>query len=110
MTERQRYTVRAAPEGKFWVLRIEGLPEYMAGVSQALDEHGPDGIEAMARDAIALLLEVDKDSFDLLIIKQHPDPELAARLQRGIEQAKRGETHDLGDFSQYLEESEGETG
>jgi hypothetical protein len=32
------------------------------------------------------------------------DPELAASIRRGVEQAEAGKTVDLGDFSQYLAE------
>ena len=34
------------------------------------------------------------------------DPELAARIRKGIEDAKEGRTRDLGDFSRYLTEDE----
>ncbi|HMO55250.1 MAG TPA: hypothetical protein PJ994_12145 [Tepidiformaceae bacterium] len=30
-------------------------------------------------------------------------PELLASIRRGVEQAERGELHDLGSFAQYLE-------
>lgn len=33
----------------------------------------------------------------------HDDPELAAQIREGIEQAERGETIDLGSFAQYLD-------
>lgn len=33
----------------------------------------------------------------------HDDPELAARIREGIEQAERGETVDLGSFAQHLD-------
>lgn len=73
MTGRKVYPVRAVPEGKFWVVRIDGLPPGMTGVTQALSEDGPDGIETMARECIALQLEVDEDSFDLEITKETHD-------------------------------------
>lgn len=65
MTERPEFTVHAVPEGKFWVLHIQGLPEGMFSTSQALREKGERDIEEMARDFIALMLEVDENSFDL---------------------------------------------
>ncbi|MFJ9460907.1 hypothetical protein ACIRST_38290 [Kitasatospora sp. NPDC101447] len=34
------------------------------------------------------------------------DPLLAERIRVGIEQAQRGETVDLGDFSEYLDQEE----
>ncbi|GAB7188963.1 hypothetical protein ATKI12_8794 [Kitasatospora sp. Ki12] len=36
------------------------------------------------------------------------DPLLAERIRAGIEQAQRGETVDLGDFSEYLDQDDGE--
>ncbi|MEW1914565.1 hypothetical protein AB0442_40335 [Kitasatospora sp. NPDC085895] len=36
------------------------------------------------------------------------DPLLAERIRAGIEQAKAGQTHDLGDFSQYLDDEDDE--
>ena len=33
-------------------------------------------------------------------------PELAASIRRGIEEAHRGETHDLGSFGRYLDDDE----
>ena len=71
MTERGTFKVRAVPEGKFWVIYLDGLPPGCGSVTQALEENGPDGIEAMARDAIALLLEIDENSFDLVITKEN---------------------------------------
>lgn len=42
------------------------------------------------------------------LVHRIEDPDLAERLKKGLEQARRGETHDLGDFSQYLDEEENE--
>lgn len=68
MNERPVYVVHATPEGKFWVLHIHGLPSGMFCTSQALREKGERDIEEMARDFIALSLEVDENSFDLKIV------------------------------------------
>lgn len=66
---RKTYLVTATPEGeKFWVVRIGNLPEGSPNTTQALRERGERDIEEMARDFIALLLEVDEDSFDLQIV------------------------------------------
>ncbi len=73
MTERPAYVVRALPEGKFWVLHIHGLPPKMFRTTQALQEKGDADIEAMARDFIALSLEVDEQSFDLKIVKENEE-------------------------------------
>lgn len=68
MNERMPYRVTAVPEGeKFWYVTISGLPPSILGVTQALREKGEQDIEYMARDLVALALEVDEDSFDLEI-------------------------------------------
>lgn len=36
------------------------------------------------------------------------DPDLQRRILQGVEQANKGKTHDLGDFTQYLADEEGE--
>ncbi len=67
---RKTYIVRATPEGKFWALKIEGLPESMFCATQSYMHEGDAGIEVMARDFIALSLEVDENSFDIEITKE----------------------------------------
>jgi hypothetical protein len=63
---RKTYKVTAFPEGeKFWVVRIDGLPEGAVCMTQALREKGEQDIEDMARDFVATLMEVDEKSFDL---------------------------------------------
>lgn len=101
--EHMVYRALATQEGAFWVIRIHGLPDGLLSTTQALSDCGPDGIEAMTRDFIACLLDVEPDSFGLTVVKQITDPGLAEVLAQGIAQAERGETHDLGDFRQYLE-------
>jgi hypothetical protein len=67
-SKRPLYTVTAVPEGeKFWVVTIGGLPPNISNTTQALREWGPQDIEVMARDFIALALEVDEHSFRLQI-------------------------------------------
>ena len=36
------------------------------------------------------------------------NPELAASIRRGLEQAERGDTADLGSFAEYADDSEDE--
>lgn len=67
MSERKTYTVTATPEGKWWVINIDGLPAGLTGVTQAESE---GEIEEMARECIALLLDVDPQSFDVVISKE----------------------------------------
>jgi hypothetical protein len=66
--QRKTYKVTAVPEGeKFWVVTIDGLPDGQPNVTQARIDSGEHDIEVMARDFIALLLQVDEKSFDLNI-------------------------------------------
>jgi predicted RNase H-like HicB family nuclease len=64
MTSRPTYHATATPDGKFLAVEIHDLPPDMVGVTQG---RTVDEAEAMARDAIALLLEVPEDSFDLVL-------------------------------------------
>lgn len=73
MGERPTYIVRAVPEGKFWVLHIHGLPPGMFCTTQSMREDGDADIEEMARDFIALSLEVSEKSFDLKIVKENEE-------------------------------------
>lgn len=56
---RQHYRVRAERSGRWWAIEVPGVPN---AVSQA---RRIDQLEDMAREVVALLLEVDPDSFDL---------------------------------------------
>ncbi len=53
------YTAAVTRDGRFWLIRIDGV-----GQTQARDA---DEIEAMARDLIATVLDRDADSFALTI-------------------------------------------
>lgn len=37
-------------------------------------------------------------------IREALSPELVARIQKGVQEAYQGKTHDLGDFSQHLDD------
>lgn len=56
---RNRYTARAERVGAWWAIEVEGVRN---AVSQA---RRLDQVEAMAREVVALLLDVAEDSFDL---------------------------------------------
>jgi predicted RNase H-like HicB family nuclease len=65
---RPTYTVVAERDRAWWVITV---PELRGVFSQA---RRLSQVEPMARDAISLLLDVDQDSFDLLV-REGLDPE-----------------------------------
>ncbi len=71
MVEMITYRVVAERDGKWWGLEV---PEIPGTFSQA---RRLDQVEETIRDAISLMLEVAKDSFDLEIDVQLPQDELA---------------------------------
>ena len=56
---RTRYTVTAERDGRRWLLRVPELPGVFSQATRL------DQAEHMARDAIALMLDVSPDSFDV---------------------------------------------
>lgn len=65
--DRPVYRATAAPapmsDGTtWWVVEVQGLPEGNTPVTQGRDR---EDAHAMTRDLIALLLDVDEDSFDI---------------------------------------------
>lgn len=75
---RTTYGVTVVRHGRWWAI---GVPELPGVHSQA---RRLDQVDAMAREAIALLLGVAEDSFDLAI---HPDLASLGGLQASIEAA-----------------------
>lgn len=71
------YTARATRTGDWWAIDI---PELDGVYTQA---RRLDQVEAMARDAIAIVLEVDPDSFEMTI-----EPVLPAEAQRIVDELK----------------------
>lgn len=71
--ERTRYRVTAERDGRFWFLRVAELPGVFTQVRRL--EQAPE----MIRDAIALMLDVPADTFDV-DVEPALDPELAALL------------------------------
>ena len=63
MTQKKRkvYTARAQREGKWWAISIKGLPGALSQVRRL------DQAEALAREVIALVLDVSEDSFDVVV-------------------------------------------
>ncbi|AQA13018.1 type II toxin-antitoxin system HicB family antitoxin [Streptomyces malaysiensis] len=72
MTE---YSATARYDGKWWSVSFDDLPEGYGGATQ-----GRTWAEAerMAREAVALLLDVEKDSFELVM--RPADPAMAAAI------------------------------
>ena len=71
---RPKYTAVARRSGRWWAIAV---PELDGVFSQA---RRLDGVERMARDAIALMLEVDPASFDIGVV-QNLDPPTRDELE-----------------------------
>lgn len=79
-----KYTASCVRSGNWWAVTV---PEIKGVFTQA---RRLDQVEAMARDAIALMLEVDPASFDIEVRPDVPDEVLRARQARGaLRQAER---------------------
>lgn len=74
---RRRYRVEARRDGKWWVIRV---PEIRGVHSQA---RRLGDVEYMARDAIALMLEVPADSFDVEVV-----PTLGHTVEAEVQRAR----------------------
>lgn len=61
MSDRPTYITRAERDGDWWMITIDNVPGAFSQTRRL------DQIEEWARDAIALVLDVDPDSFDLEI-------------------------------------------
>jgi len=76
MVVRPTYTALAQRDGTWWAIRVAELRGVFSQARRL------DRVEYMARDAIALLLEVDPASFDV-IVREHLD----AKTRRVIDEA-----------------------
>jgi predicted RNase H-like HicB family nuclease len=77
---RLMYRVLAVRSGRWWAIEVPELP----GVhSQA---RRLDQVDSMAREAIALILDVSEDSFDLVV---EPDMESLGGVRQAVETALR---------------------
>ncbi len=74
---RETYTVLAEPSGSWWAITIAELRGVFTQARRL------ENVEHMARDAIALLLDVPADSFDI-DIRQVLDPEVAQAVDEAI--------------------------
>lgn len=105
MTERPTYWVTARrDEGGWWFARVDGV---QGAVTQA---RRLDQVEAMAREAVSLLLEVSTDSFDLEVVPELPEPLAEAlaetqRLRLQAEQVRATATSSSEDVAARLADS-----
>jgi predicted RNase H-like HicB family nuclease len=83
---RRTYEVLAERDGSWWIIEV---PELRGIFSQA---RRLSQVESMARDAIALFLDVAPDSFDL-VVREKLDPEveriIADAIQARVDAAAR---------------------
>lgn len=59
---KQTFHATATWDGKWWAVQIGGLPEGMVGVTQGRDK---DDAKSMAKEAVALLLNVDESTIEI---------------------------------------------
>jgi hypothetical protein len=66
LSSSERVAARANREGKLWAISVKGLPGALSRVRRL------DQTEAMAREVIALVLDVPEDSFDVVVAPGAP--------------------------------------
>lgn len=71
---RECYTVHAQRDGAWWAIEVEGVTNAFSQAKRI------DQIEAMAREVVSLLLDVEPDSFDLTLDVVVP-PDWAEQVQ-----------------------------
>jgi DNA-directed RNA polymerase specialized sigma subunit len=76
--KRKVYTARAHREGKWWAISVKGVPGALSQVRRL------DQAEAIAREVIALVLDVPEDSFDVVVA-----PELNEKHQEALAELDR---------------------
>lgn len=77
---RSSYTARAVRRGRWWAIEVPEIPGVFSQARRI------DLVEPMAREAIALMLEVPEDSFDVAV---EPDLTSLGDLKILIEDARR---------------------
>jgi predicted RNase H-like HicB family nuclease len=82
--KRKTYTVQCRRVGDWWAIDVPDVPR-LHTQARRLDQ-----VESMAREAIALLLDIPEDSFDLVLKPVLPRPLQAevARVRRLREKAE----------------------
>jgi predicted RNase H-like HicB family nuclease len=88
---RKTYTARCRRSGDWWAIDV---PAVRGVFSQA---RHLSGVEPMARDAIALMLQVPEDSFDVVVVPQLPgdvsaEVDAARELRESAERQQREAT------------------
>jgi predicted RNase H-like HicB family nuclease len=88
MMDRPSYTARCIRSGDWWAIQI---PDVDGVWTQA---RRLDQVEHMARDAVAAMLDVPPDSFDLDVVPELPDRDAklileATELRDELEDARR---------------------
>jgi predicted RNase H-like HicB family nuclease len=78
----RRFTVRARRIGGWWALDVEGEPGVHSQVRRI------DQAEEMARDAIAGVLDIAPDSFEIVVA-----PEVPAAVRTMVDQAMKARSH-----------------
>ena len=81
---RPRYVVTARRDGRRWFVRVARVPGAVTQVRRL------DQVEAMAREVVSLLLEVDPGAFDLEVQAEIAD-ELRAALARARDLQRQAE-------------------
>ncbi|AWI29052.1 type II toxin-antitoxin system HicB family antitoxin [Streptomyces sp. ICN441] len=81
------YHATAGHDGKWWTVSLHDLPEGYGGATQGRTWREA---ERMAREAIALLLDVESDSFEVVMLPA--DPEMAAAVIKAEEAREAAET------------------
>jgi predicted RNase H-like HicB family nuclease len=77
----RRYVAVAERTGQWWAVSV---PEVPGVFTQARRLEGPSGVEAMVRDALAVMLEVPGDQIEVEVRPQLPEDlaEAAARVRQ----------------------------
>ena len=85
----KRYTIRARRSGRWWALDAEGLRGVHTQVRRI------DQAEDMARDAIAGVLEVAPDSFEVIVVPEMPDTVRAIVNQATAARSQAAQAQDV---------------
>lgn len=80
-TMRSAYTAVVEPDQGWWAIRVTELPGVFSQAKRL------DRVEAMARDAISMLLDVPPDSFDVTVRER-----LTPEAERVVADARRART------------------
>lgn len=81
---RRTYTVTVTREGSWWALVADLGHREVASQARRLDQAEP-----MIREAIAMVLDVDEDAFDVELVTRLDDEELDAVARAAVESRAR---------------------